>query len=69
LSIILRVLHRTLLTSLALWAGFWLLVFLTSSTGYTGSGQDMAIWMGLGVPGGILILLYGGAWTLRGIRR
>lgn len=65
---IIRVAHRLLLTLLALWAGFWLLVYLTSGTGYPDSGRDMAIWCGLGIPGATMIVMYGLAWTIRGFR-
>ena len=66
--IVLRAAHRLLITLLSLWAGFWLLVYLTADTGYADSGKDMAIWCGLGIPGSILILLYGVTWTVRGLR-
>jgi hypothetical protein len=58
-----------LLTALALWSGFWLLVYLSADFGYADDAKDMAVWCGLGVPGGALILLYGIAWTIRGWRQ
>lgn len=66
---VIRGLHRLLLTIAALWAWFWFLVFVGETEVVGSDAQEMALWLGLGMPGAVFGSLYLAVWTRNGFRQ